>query len=127
MRGQDSKVVKEHYILKGRVRLARNVCSVVAGILLAVVLIGLSGCATAPQGEGTTQGFHGPETRSQDLKEQDDALVEFCQSWAIQVVSSEVKVMLAEGVDPKHITEQMVIDGIGRAYDHCIRVNGRGA
>lgn len=113
--------IQEYNTCKRNIRMARNAIGFLAGIMLALILGATMGCSTQAAQGGIT------EQHSQDLNNEDDNLVEFCQSWAIQTVTEEVRSALSQGVKPKDITEQMVIDGIGRAYGYCIRVNGRHA
>lgn len=111
-RNCDTDVVKRHHAVRRRVKTAKAILNVASGILLALVIITLVGCATAPQSHPVVQ-FQG------SVEEWDQETIDYCNLMAITVVSEAMK------ATHKEPTPQVINEALMHIYGQCIADNGR--
>lgn len=113
-------MVKEHHAVRARVRFAKRALGVVAGILLAIVLIGLSGCASASYGPSKAAPARDYVQSQRNAEQWDIQLVDQCTDLAITMV---VEAYL-NAPDPKP-SDELVKAALNEVFSGCMFTYGR--
>lgn len=111
--------VEAYHASNARVRAAKRMVYLSLGVLLAIALVALTGCASAPQ--VYPQGNPYPNGQPQTNVEQwDEEVVEECKQIAVLVVGSEYAKI--EGPKP---TAEQVEEALQFIYGQCLVMKGR--